>query len=378
MATNTLFPSGIGTMPPNHALATFPTLPTQWQIVKGDDFIPFRQSTDYTATTSGTGAAAAAYPWNGGAVKLTSGSTTTFKSLEALGANCLEMLPGNGLWHDVRIGAPTGSQTNPANDANIYTGFFDNVDPTAATNGVYFIKPSGGTAIHFVVLKAGVATTFQNVGDLSKPSGLFNNPSDILGTLVPNNTGTTLTSLAVGTAGFGYRAAPLLIVNGTAGSGAQAYCQLGGSAAFPTPGIAQSNQQSSSLYSPIVTAAGSGYTAGTFSVDVIPWINLQFVYTGKGRLVVGVNGRVVMALDTLGVNTAVPGQTYNTATIGSPSFNFNSTTLTAGVMPVQPPAGDPIVALPLVPMQLAFGIVGTTANNRIMFVEEVNIATELN
>ena len=39
---------------------------------------------------------------------------------------------------------------------------------------------------------------------------------------------------------------------------------------------------------------------------------------------------------------------------------------------------DFYVVSPLVPLQLAFGLVGTTGNNRAMYVEEVNIGTELN
>jgi hypothetical protein len=372
-SVQTNFPNGLGTWPSNHAIATYPIAPTQWQITKGDDFIPFRQSTDYTATTGGTGATAAAFPWNAGFLKITSGSTTPFKSTEALGAGCFQAMPGNGLWHDLRMCAPTNSQTNPVNDATTYAGFFDTVDPSAAANGIYFIKPTGGTAVHFVVLKGGVATTFQNVGDLSTPSGLFNDSGSVLGVLTANTVGTTLTSLAVTTPGFGYRAAPLLIVNGTAGSNAAAYVQLGGSAGFPTFG-AQSS--ASSLYATYITNAGSGYTAGTFTVDVLPLINFQFYYNGKGRLIVGINGRIVMALDTMGVNVAVPGQTYNVATSSGKSWNFSTTTL--ATTNVAPPVGDPIVALPQMPLQLGFGLVGTTANNRVMYVDEINVATELN
>ena len=368
------FLSGVNTFPAKHTMANFPVAPTQYQINKGDDFIPFRQSTDYTATTGGTGATAAAYAWNGGAIKITCGSTTPFKSFEALGANCVQAIPGNQLWHDVRMAAPVGTQSNPSNDATIYCGFFDNVDPTAASNGIYFTKPSGGTAVHFVILKAGTATTFQNVGDFAKASGLFGDATAINGALAFNGTGTTYTNVTVSTPGFGYRVAPLIITTGAAGSGALVYCQTGSTSAQPN---ADMQGNGSALAAPFILAAGSGYTAGTLAADILPWLNFQFYYNGKGRLLVGINGKMVLGFDRTGGTTATPGQTYNVSTVGN-AFNFIGTTLTTGVAPVQPAPGDVITALPLVPMQLAFGLVGTTANNRVMYVEEVNIATELN
>jgi len=369
------YTSGVNTFPAKHSMRNYPVVPTQFQITKGDDFIPFRQSTDYTATTGGTGATAAAYPWNGGAVKITCGSTTPYKSMEALGANSIIFVPGNQCWHDVRVAVPTTGTSNPANDATVYVGFFDNVDPSAATNGVYFVKPSGGSTVNFVILKAGTATTFSNIGDFSIPSGIYGDPLASNGSLAFNTTGTTYTNVTVNNPGFGYRVAPLVIATGTAGSGAQLYCQLGSSAGNPN---ADGQGNGSSLYSPYILAAGSGYTANTLAADILPWINLQFYYNGKGRLEVGINGKLLMSLDKDAPSTATPGQTYNLASISLDSFNFSGTSLTTGVAPVQPAVGDPYVALPQVPLQLAFGLVGTTANNRVMYVEEINIGTELN
>jgi len=375
MSTPTRFPGGISTFPIKNAMNTFPTVTSQYQVNKGDDMIPFRQSTDYTATSSGTGATGAAFSWNAGVLKLTSGSTSLYKSFEALGANSMQIIPGNQVWHDVRVACPTGSQTNPSNDANIYTGFFDNVDPTAASNGIYFVKPSGGTTVNFVVLKAGTATTFQNIGDMANPSGLYGTAYATPGSLTPNATGTTLTALAIAAAGGGYRVAPLAIVNGTAGSGAQAYVQVN---SLPDGRPGDGYNVGYNLVAPYVTAAGSGYTAGTFTVDLMPWNNLQFWYDGKGTLRVSINGIQVLSLGYQGLSTATPGSTYNVATLGVNSFNFSGTTLTTGVAPVQPLPGDFYVAAPQVPTQLCFGIQGTTANNRVVYIEEINIGTELN
>lgn len=377
MANPQRFTAGLSTFPTQHVLNTFPVVPTQFQVTKGDDFIPFRQSTDYTATTSGTGATAAAYSWNGGAIKVTAGSTTAFKSMEALGANCVQLVPGNQTLFDVRIAAPTGSMQNPATDSVLYVGLFDNVDPTAAANGIYFSKPASGSTLNFTVLKNSTATTFSNVGDLAKPSGIYNDSTSTPGTLTFNGTGTTFTTVTVSNSGAGYRCAPLVVPFGTAGSGAQVYCQLGGN----TQGVSYRNSSTDSanagLYAPYIVAAGSGYTAGTLGADIIPWINVQAWYDGKGTLHVGINGRKVLTLGYSGVTTATPGSTYNVATVGN-SFNFQGTTLTTGVAPVQPLNGDFYVAAPQVPLQLAFGIVGTNGNNRVMYVEEINLATELN
>lgn len=483
-STPARFSAGINTFPFAHAMRTFPVVTTQFQINKGDDFIPFRTS-DYTATGTGTGAAQAAFGWNGGAVKLTAGSTLTQKSFLALGANSLQVIPGNQLWHDVRVGVSAlATQSNPTTDAVIFCGLFDNADPTLALNGIYFQKPSGGSAVNFVVMKGGIAapvqaapstattggtiaantyylvvtaltatgetvrsneqsqvttgatstitvnwaavpgaasyrvylgtaagvettyfavaggatitttltsatgtagsppatntsgtiTTFQNVGDFGLPSGIYGDPGSSNGSLTFNTTGTTFTSVVVGAAGGGYRVAPLVNLTGTAGSGGQAICQLGQGA-----GLAGSDSQmaSSALYAPYITAPGSGYTAGTLGADIIPWINLQFYYDGKGRLLVAMNGRAVMALDAVGVLTAAPGATYNVATAANASYSFAGTTLSAGVAPIQPRPGDPYVALPQVPLQLAFGLYGTAANNRALYVEEINVGTEL-
>ena len=375
MANPTRFISGISTFPVKSIVNTFPTVPSQYQVNKGDDFIPFRQSTDYTATTGGTGATAAAFSWNCGAVKVTSGSTTPYKSIEALGANSLQFIPGNQVWHDVRMTAPIAGQTNPSTDANIYSGFFDNVDPTAASNGVYFVKPAGGSTVNFVILKAGTATTFQNVADLANPTGFYGSQFATPGSLTVNTTGTTLSSIAINSAGAGYRVAPLAVVNGTGGSGAQAYVQVD---AAPTGQPGDGPAAGYSLAAPYITAAGSGYTAGTFSIDLMPWINFQFYYNGKGTMYVGVNGFTVLTIGKDGTTVATPGSTYNVATLGVNSFNFSGTTLSTSVAPVQPYTGDVYVALPQVPVQLDFGIVGTTANNRVMYVEEVNIGSELN
>ena len=372
--TPTRFPSGISTFPMKNVMHDFPTLPTAYQVVKTDDFLPYRTG-DYTATTAGTGATSAAYSWNTGVVKLTQGTTSTFKSLLSTGVNSFMMVPGNNFWHDVRVAVPVtaNSASNPAQDSAVYCGLFDTADPTTAANGIYFVKPSGSSAINFVILKNGTATTFSNIGDFQYPSGMYADPTGVNGTL-SFTTAATYTNVAITNAGLGYRVAPLIVPTGASGSGAQVYVQLGSSASNPTIG---GQGVRSSLYAAYITAPGSGYT-GTLAAEVYPWINLQFWYNGKDRLVVGICGREVMALDRNSQNTASPGSTYNVGASQILNYNFIGTTLTAGSYTVSPPPGDVYDALPQVPMQEVFGLVGTTANARVMYVDGLNIAAELN
>ena len=375
MPTPQRYSSGVSVFPTPHILNNMPAVPTQVQVIRSDNFIPFRAG-DFTATTGGTGATAAAFPWNSGVVKVTAGSTTPFTSYLALGANCIQFVPGNQNWFDSRIAAPTGSMVNPTNDSVIYMGYFDTTSPLTAANGLYFTKPAGGTSVNFVVLKGGVATTFSNIADLAKPSGIFGDATSLPGALTANVTGTTLSTVTLTTQGSGYRIAPLVIVTGTAGSGATAYVQLGGST--QGSGNAGGNQGiGAPLFAPYITAAGSGYTAGTIVLDEVPFINLQMYSTGKGNLMVGVNGQTVLNIGIGGQGLATPGQTYNVATGGFNSFAVNAT-LSAGVSPVAQAAGAFYHMAPQVPMQLDFGLTGSTGTNRAMYVESVSLATELN
>ena len=369
MVNPTRFPAGISTFPVQNVLNTFPTVPSQYQINRGDDFIPY-SSGSYTATAS-TGAASANYSWNGGALKITGGTSTPFKSFLALGSGNIQIVPGNQSWHDVRMGVPTGSMKNPLTDSVVYSGFFDNADPASATNGIYFVKPAGGSVVNFVILKNSTATTFSNVADFAVPSGIYGDTASTAGTLTFNSTGTTFSSIAVGSAGAGYRVAPLCIPFGTAGSGAQVSVQLGGA----TQG---GGTVGSSLYAPYILAAGSSYTAGTLGCDVIPFINLQFWYNGAGSLFVGVNGRSVLSLSVDGTATATPGSTYSLGAGLANSYNFAGTSLSTSVAPVQPYPGGFYSVAPQVPLQLDFGLIGTSGNARYLYVEEINIGTEVN
>ena len=380
----TRFTSGVSSFPPRHIMQTFPSMATNFQIVKTEDYIPFRASSDYVTTLTGTGSTAAAYSWNGGAVLLSNPATTatgiylSLGTTGSTGAGNAQIVPGQQLWHDVRVDVPAVTNTN----ATVYVGLFDNVNPTTAIasgNGIYFIKPAGQSAFNFAITKTfngtTTTTTWTNVGDFAKPSGLYADSSSNPGSLSFNATGTTYTNVTVTTPGSGYVVSPLVVTTGTAGSGAVVYAGLGGAANY-----ASVNNSSGSLYNPFIGASGSGYTAGTLTAEIDPWINLQFWFDGQ-RLFVGVGGRIVFTVQASGAQTVAMGTTNVVGvTTGTPVTSFAipaSAQITTGQMPVQPQVGSPVNILPLNPLFQTFGFVNTTATATRMYVDETNIASEL-
>jgi hypothetical protein len=372
------YPNAVTTYPPRHILADFPALPNDFQVVKGEDFLPYRAS-DFTVTqTNGTGASFAA---NAGAVKLSTTGTTNADKIFLAHTQGFQFEPGNKLYFDMRMAFPTAN-----NDVNMYAGFVDNVDPSApATNGVYFLKPAGGSTVNLVILKGGTSTTFQNVADLAKPSGIYNDPFAATAALSFTLTGGNYASPVITSAGMGYRVAPLILLTGATGANATAIGVLGGSnvGTVPANQTVSTSLPYSSLSNVILTNVGNAaYTTVTNEID--PWINLQFYYDGKGTLYVGVNGRVVMSVGNSPANSPLvlgtgvaAGGSYNVATVG-PTFNCSGTQLAATQYVIQPITGDVYNILPQNVLLPAFGFKNTTANARLMYVDEFNLCTEFN
>ena len=382
MAQPSRFTSGVTTFPPRHIMQNFPVAPTNFQITKTEDYIPYRSSADYTETKVGTSVTGtSAYNWNGGAILMQSGTTANnadYLTLGSSGVGFAQLVPGNQLWFDTRVAVPASTSTNGA----VYVGLFDNVNlatSISSGNGIYFVKPAGQSAFNFAITKtfAGTTTTttFTNVGDFSKPSGLFNDPNASAATLSFNATGTTYSTVTVTNPGSGYNVAPLIIATGTAGTGAQLYSVLGGANTY-----ASVNNSSGSLFNPYITASGSGYTAGTLSAEIDPWINLQFWFDGT-RLVVGVGGRIVFAIQPGGVNNVAVGSTNVVGSTTAPtttSWTISSTnSLAAGLFAAAPQVGSPVHIAPLVPLFQGLGVTTTTTTNTRLFVDETNIGSEL-
>ena len=354
MAQPVRFPSGVSTHQPKNTLASFPTVPSTNQVSLINEFVPYR-SGDFTITqTNGSGAILA---WNNGGLTLsTTGGTAADKIMFGLAAQAAVYMPGNQLWTSCTVAVPS-----TISDTNVYIGEANNVDLSSGsvTDGIYFLKPSGGTTVNLIIKKAGTTTTFTNIADLAKPSGIYGDTSSTAGTLTFNTSGTTLTSIAVNASGSGYQQAPYLQVTGTAGSGAQAYCQL----------------RSGGLHAPYVTAAGSGYTAGTFAATILPWITLSKYYDGKGTLYIGVNGKTVMSIGPSGTTSITAGGTASNASFKS--FVVTNQ-LTTGQAPIQPKAGAVDNIMPLVPLYAGGGVANTTANARTAYVDSFQLGFEYN
>jgi len=373
------YPKGVSSQPPRSAIKTLPAVPNPVQIVKQEDFLPYR-SGDYTLTQ--TNGAAAQFAFNGGAVQVsTTGSTAADKAALALPSLSFQMVQGNAMWFDTKIAIRPASAT----DTNIFTGLFGSVDPTAATDGIYFLKPSGGTTVNVVIKKGGTTTTFQNIGDVSKPSGIYNDGNSVAGTLSGTISGGALTAIAVATAGSGYQQAPILVVGPGAGSNGYAYCQIGstayGAQSYYQSSLTSTQIQYGSLYAPYVMNGGSGYTNGAASIDVCHLLDFQMFFDGKGTAAFAINGRPVLRLGAT-VSEQPPilvaaGATTNVATSASNYFGF-STTVSTSLYPVQPPTSSIMFVLPTLPLEWATALQNTTANPRVMFIDEYTVGTELN
>lgn len=367
MAAPTRFTSGVSTQAPRSALATYPSLPNPVQEQLGLEFFPYR-SGDFTLTQ--TNGAAASAPWNAAALKLsTTGSTAADKAMLGLASSFpMFFIPGNQLWFAANVAIPGLVAAGSSNDTAVYAGLADNVDVTAASNGVYFTKAASGTTVNLVIKKGGTTTTIQNVADVAKPSGIYG-ASDVVGVLGGTIAGNALTAINVQTAGSGYAVAPLLIPQQSLAN-CQAYCQLG----------------SGGLYAPMVQAGGSGGTNGTYTsglFDVIPWINLSFYYDGKYTLYVGVNGKQVASIGVAGVSAPpagtviTPGNSYANNSVG-PIFNTIGTQLSTSVSPQQPLAGSFINISPLAGLTPVIGLANSTANARSAYFDSLYVANEYN
>jgi hypothetical protein len=375
-STPSRFIGGVSTYAKRNLLCDYPVVTTDYQNNHNEDFTPY-VAANYTVTqTNGT---AVGFPWNGGAIRLnTTGTTGADKIMLATPQLGYPLQPGNRTWFDLRVAFPTSGST----DVNAYFGLFDNVDPTAASNGIYFIKPTGGTAVNLIIRKATVNTTFQNVADLIKPSGVFGDVNSVNAVLTFTPSGGNYSAPVIANPGLGFRVAPIIVATGATGANAIITSQLGGGNSLVSPPqIGPTNIPYGSIAQVIIMNPGNGaYTTTLAEVD--PLINLDFFYDGKGSFWAGINGRQVMSIigspTALGTIPVTAGGTYNVATTG-PSYTATGTTLATTLYTgLAIPAGDPYNIFPTVPLQIAFGFQNTTANPRAFYIEEINVGGEVN
>lgn len=381
MASPVRFPKGLNTFPPKHILNTFPVAPSVSQFTHYDDFLPY-QTGKYTVTTAVAGTVTA-FAGLAGFVRLATSASATDTVYLSLNGQGFQIVPGSQAWHSVGYVYPRSVLNS--NDTNIYCGWFDSQTPTAANNGVYFIKPAGGTAVNFVIRKNGVSTTFQNVGDMALPSGLFGDTNSAPGTLSAVIAGTSFTGVSVATPGSGYREAPLVLSTTTAGGtvgSSPVGVGLGSSslAGNPQRPVDVTGLAYASLYAPRITVPGTGFTnnaGATNLLEVEHSLGLQFYYDGAAdTFYVGINGFKVMSIGPTGATSVAAGGTVNVATAG-PSFT-SATQISTALMPVQPRAGGASNILPMAPMFAVTGFANTTVNIRQGYIQDFWMGCEYN
>jgi len=355
----TRYPTGLTLYPYRDVLSQFPSVntPNQFAINNGD-LTPYL-STEWTTTqTNGT---AAAYAWNSGVVKLSTTGTTNADAIYLTGTmQNLQFRANNRLWFAVDVAIPSTSQS----DITFRAGLTDTVNPASAANGVLFRKPSGGTAVHLDIIKGSTTTSILNIADIAKPSGIYGSSSST-GTMTANATGTTLTALTIATTGAGYQKDPLVVINGTGGSGATGRVEIG---------TGFTGQNNAGLYNAVVTSAGSGYTAGTFTAEIDHFIRFSLWYDARGVLWVGVGNQTLASFGRGGVNTVVTGSTIDASTVQPGSFT-TATQISTGFT-FNPVAGDFMNVAPLVTMYPAIGFLNSTANARIAYMDQFLYAGE--
>lgn len=358
----TRFNSGLSLYSYADNFSQYPSVSTPTQFAfNNPDLSPYNAAEWTITQTNGT---IAAYPWNSGVVKLSTTGTTTTDAVYLSGTmSDMQFRQNNRLWYAVDIAIPSTSAT----DITFRAGLTDTANPASAANGILFRKPSGGTAVHLDIIKAGTTTSILNIGDVSKPSGLFGDTTSFVGTMTGNATGTTLTALNIATPGAGYQKDPLVVIGGTAGSGATGRVEIGTSATAV-------GGAGPSLYNAVVTSPGSGYTAGTFTAEIDHFIRFSLWFDARGTLWVGVGKVVAASFGRLGQVAVLTGGTvdssvtqpdsYTTVTQISTGFTFN------------PVTGDFLNVAPLVTMFPSVGFVNTTANPRIAYVDQILYAGE--
>lgn len=355
----TRFGSGLSLYPYADNLGQYPSVVTPTQFAfQNADFVPYNAAEWTTTQTNGT---AAAYPWNSGVVKLSTTGSTAADAVYLTGTmQSLQFRANNRMWYAVDVAIPATSAT----DITFRAGVTDTVNPASAANGILFRKPFGGTAVHLDIIKAGTTTSILNIGDISKPSGIFGDTSTA-GTMTGNATGTTLTALTISAAGSGYQKDPLVVIAGTAGSGATGRVEIGtGSTGLNNAG----------LYNAVVTSPGSGYTAGTFTAEVDHFVRFSFWFDARGTLFVGIGKVVVASFGRYGSVSVVTGGTVD-ASVTAPD-SYTTPTQVATGFTFLPVTGDFMNVAPLVTMYPSLGFLNSTANPRIAYADQLLYAGE--
>lgn len=386
MANATRFPGGLTTFPGRHVLKSFPISTSPSQISQVDDFTPYRAG-DYSLTQTNGAATNLDYP--SGLLKLATTGTTAADILTLVrngnqavtSGFSYSFLPGCQLWANFRVAYPR--TVGNANDTNINVGLSNALLATTATNGIFFRKAAGGTAVNLVIIQNGVSTTFNNVADLALPSGLYGDAQSSNASLSAIIAGNSFTGVSVVSGGAGYSVPPLVLTTTTAGGTAGSipvWAGMGPTSFAANTGLVV--QSTGLLYgsvtAPYVFNPGTGFTnnaGATTLLEVEAIIDLSLYYNGKGTLFVGINGRVVLSVGSQGNVPFVNGATINQATAIGGSY-FCSSSPTTGVMPFSQAPGAFIGTAPYGFLAPLVSVANTTANARSFYLLEETVAVE--
>lgn len=391
MVAPSRFTGGLTSFPKRHLLQTFPVATNPQQIVNIEDFVPYRAGDYLVTNTNGT-----ATPVNlpSGLLKLaTAGSTaadviTILKNGNVAGGTAglpYSFFPGSQLWANFRVAYPTS--VGNTNDTAIRFGLGGGTTGINNVNAIFFSKASGGTAINLVIQSSLGTTTFQNIADIAKPSGLFGFASDItaiLNATIAGNAFTAVNNTAVGaTPGAGYVVAPLVLSTATSGVAGNipVMAMLGSTAYSGSTGLPLVTRDIpyASVASPYIFNPGSGYTNGgplNTLLEVEPVIDFSIYYDGKGTFGIAVNGREILSIGNQGIIQFAAGATINQATQTLGGSYYCTNTPTVGTMPAAQAPGSFFGCAPLGSMAPFVSVANTTANARAFYVAEIDTAVE--
>lgn len=360
MANPTRFPSGLAVFGPGSVFNNFPAVPAVGQVISGTEMAPYVPGVTVSTTNNATIASVA---FNGGLVDFTNTNITapkayvSFTGAGETAGQSIAVVQGNKFWFNVGVGhdptflADTGVVS--------YYGLFDNVDPTAAANGIYFTKPAGGNSVSFVIKNtattgSAVTTTITGVADLTKPSGVAGDASSVAGTVASGGTGGNYNAFTITTAGSGYLVPPVVRATGATGSG----------------GYLSIDTANGGLYNPVIGAVGRLYTTYTNALSHL--VYLGFYYDGKGTLYLAVNNKAVASIGVSGSTPLASG-----ATVAGYGQYAVSTTDNASLLGVTAPAGAFENLAPLVPLADCTGMSSNTSPNDHLYVTGGFFGTEV-
>lgn len=150
----------------SHPLFMFPQQDPFRLVYNGTDFCDVPNAASYVTTVVGTGAAT--YPTAiGGILQLTTSAGATDSVAWQHSSADMAYSPTQQGWFHTLL------TPSDATAAEYIIGMLNSTTtPGSATDGIYFHKPSGATAIDLVFKNASVVTTIANIGNMANATAI--------------------------------------------------------------------------------------------------------------------------------------------------------------------------------------------------------------